>query len=245
MSSTTKVVPGGRCEVETEANPGLTKEISADPNLTPSPFLKRARETGSSGKQPAKKRRMNEKSLHLLVITKNEYEYNNITQEEYKKLCDFLLDKLFDGTDLNGIEPKIDWEDILGRKERRTKESDTRMVIACANDETADWVKYVVLKYDKGYRAWRKNEGPCVNRVKMFVKNPTGKRGTKAIVELMKRANEIQGGYMVLSSDERSDAKFIRLSIDENFMKRLEEIKFLPIPYCGLHRLRVESELNQ
>ena len=114
------------------------------------------------------------------------------------------------------------------------------MVIACANSETADWVTNVVSNYEIGYRAWKSGEGPCANRIKVFVKNPTGLRDTKQIIDVMKRTDEIQGGYIILTSDQKEDGKFIRLSVDEMFFKRLEEIKFQP--HCGLRKLFVERE---
>jgi len=95
--------------------PDTEKKAAEDPASktstnfgTPSSILKRTRETGSSGKKPVKKRRTNERSRHLLVITKEGDKYVNISREEYQNLCNYLLDRIFDGSDLNGVEPWID-----------------------------------------------------------------------------------------------------------------------------------------
>ena len=59
--------------------------------------------------------------MHLLAITKNGDDYVNISHDDYKKLCEHILDILFDGSDLNGFEPRIDWEDLIGNKRKPKK----------------------------------------------------------------------------------------------------------------------------
>ena len=63
--------------------------------------------------------------MHLLAITKNGDDYENISHDDYKKLCEHILDILFDGSDLNGFEPRIDWEDLIGNKKNPRKSAMT------------------------------------------------------------------------------------------------------------------------
>ena len=227
------------------ANPGGAGSSAAGgKSSNKTPLSKRAREPGSSGKKDPKRRKVHHESPKsiLIWVTKNNDNCDNLTANDYRELSAHLVDLLYDGTTLNGFEPKFVWENFVGKEA-----SERRFLIACDDDETVEWLKRTVQDFNSSYNAWRNTEGPRERNFITFIPFPSGGRSAKECLRLMRRTNNLKGTYIIKSSDssEKRGGQLVRFSCNNEFAESLAQLKRPFWPFCALRQVHVEEEGNR